>query len=330
MARARLTHGPCLDQTAPTRQEAARPAAVLLQKRAMEMCSEQQAKRRRAKDAKEAARADREQMALQRAEALVRHETLRKKTMELQHALDQERAARVKDTAIRKAKDKWLQTEFPAQLAQRLRGQVLSLPEAQKVKRERMLQLMARENWFRFFPRVNALWECQPKWLQHYCDEKSYVGGGKRAARCSASFACFLEEVYIRHIDEPRCAQQALLKLLDWVFPKSTRYVFVGPRSVHSFLHLNEYVIDKCFVHCVVCLAKWLTPGNWPEGQIDWPPPVPHEVLADIVGEDDNDDDKEPASPPPLPPPGMLTAPSAAAGSGDASASRGRALKGAR
>lgn len=285
--------------------------ARLLQKRALAMQEASAAKRQHAKESDQAARKDCALVAQRTAETKVRHEELRQQNMRESERALRERAARAREMALCKAKDKWIQTQFPMELALRLRRHVTSASPKDKTDLSAMLRNMAKENWFRFLPRVPELWDAQPKWLCRYGEVKSFEGPGSRVVRCSAPFDCFLDEVYIRGVGELKKADQALHTLLHWVLPDSQRYVFQSTsRSFLRFLHLNDYILDKTFVHCVVCLSRWLTPANWPAGLFNWPPAIPPDVLAAAVTEEaEEEPGPVPALPPPLPPPGTLSPP---------------------
>ena len=43
-------------------------------------------------------------------------------------------------------------------------------------------------------------------------------------------------------------------------------------------LHLNDYVLDKAFVSCVICLSKWLKKDDFLQGITEWPPQMPADL----------------------------------------------------
>ena len=43
-------------------------------------------------------------------------------------------------------------------------------------------------------------------------------------------------------------------------------------------LHLNDYVLDKAVVSCVICLSKWLKKDDFPQGITEWPPQMPADL----------------------------------------------------
>ena len=56
-------------------------------------------------------------------------------------------------------------------------------------------------------------------------------------------------------------------------------------------LHLNDYVLDKAFVSCVICLSKWLKKDVFPQGITEWPPQMPADLSrASAAIADDRDD----------------------------------------
>ena len=100
-----------------------------------------------------------------------------------------------------------------------------------------------------------------------------------RSVRCSAVFQCFLDEVAPTGVGMPRDPVATLRDLMGAVAPGSPRHVFTGSRFFLRFLHLHDYILDKAFVACVLCLSRWLRPENWAVGVFAWPPEVPADVV---------------------------------------------------
>ena len=65
------------------------------------------------------------------------------------------------------------------------------------------------------------------------------------------------------------------------------RKIFVGNNSPMKLLHMNDYVIEKTFVHAMIALSKWLGKERFSYGVFgNWPPDPPVDLLggaSDVV-----------------------------------------------
>jgi len=261
-------------------KDASTPVALALHDTAAEKQKHWMEKRREAKDAAKKARLDVEVAAQRKAEALARHEELRLKHTQEQLQWRREEIARRQELEVWKAQQRWLQTEYPSALASQLVRSMAAREPRARATFVRSLQLMATQNWFRFIPRLPLLWEPDKSLLIRCGEVRPFDGHVPRSVRCAAAFDAYLDEVappgFGAAMKDP---VHALHMLLEAVAPGSPRHVFHGPRRFLRFLHICDYVLDKTFVCCVLCLSKWLRPENWPEGVYEWPPAVPADVL---------------------------------------------------
>ena len=95
--------------------------------------------------------------------------------------------------------------------------------------------------------------------------------------RCSAQLDVLLDEVVGSDMKGQKDAVQALRKLLEQTAPGSTSSVFTNKQSLIRILHLNDYVLDKAFVHCILSLSKWLKHDIFPK--VVWPPVAPKDLF---------------------------------------------------
>ena len=72
-----------------------------------------------------------------------------------------------------------------------------------------------------------------------------------------------------------RDASAALVDLFRLCVPNA-REIFKDAFSVPRLFHINGYVMEKAFVYGIICLSKWLGPGDYPCGVFGhWPPELP-------------------------------------------------------
>ena len=235
--------------------------------------------KRKAKEERDKAENDRAAKKQILADTQLRSAELREKNLAETQRQMLEQRVRIEKQTQQDRLERWLQTQYPQQLARRLWISRNALSAEVKLKRTTTLKLMAKQNWFRFMPSSPELYavSLSANWLIRY-GEVNCLEQRKRVVRCSATFAILLDEIYVPHIGESRQPEIALRELFTRIFPDALNYVFIGSRSFLRFLDLNDYVLDKTFVHCVYCLSKWLTRKEWPEGLHEWPPQPPPEL----------------------------------------------------
>ena len=193
----------------------------------------------------------------------------------------------------RQAFVRWVQMQYPQQLAHNLIQAYAKLPPEVKTLRKDRLRDLAKKNWFQYlpaFPEVNIM-SPGANGLVRYTMINNYdKGGAKRAVKCSAQFMQYVDEIYVQRFAENKNAEVALRTLFTLIYPESPNCFFTGTRSFHWFLHVNDYLLDKAFIHCVWSLSKGLRKEEWPEGLYEFPPKPPlgltrHSPAAAVAGQ---------------------------------------------
>ena len=296
------------DGDAKEEKDGATAVAKALQKRALAKQAEDAAKREEARKEERRARADVHIAEQRKAEALARREEDRLNLFRENMRKRKEDMAQREAVANFRAQQNWLQTEYPRDLAEKLMRWAQSKRKEEKLAFQAKLGELSSQNWFRFMPRVPPSWDEDKTALIRYGSVKPLVGSGLRAVRCSPAFDAFLDEVSPPAIAGGKDPIRALERILAVVAPGSPRFVFQRERTFLRFLHLHNYILDKAFVSCIICLSKWLTARYFPKGVFQWPPHAPSHLLTR----------------PPLAPPGDgdLTPPAVACDDGDLSPRR--------
>jgi len=177
-----------------------------------------------------------------------------------------------------KATQKWLQCDYPVQLAVGLMDETRT--PAAKGNFSNMIAAAAKTRCFKRPLLVPDLWAVEYHFLIRYCQMPPPGGGHPRTVRCSAAFEALLATVAPAGTCNDRDAVRSLGTLLDLCAPGSALKAFVGSYTIARLLHLNDYVLDKAFVYGVVCLSKWLSSEHFPQGIYDkWPPAPPPAIL---------------------------------------------------
>ena len=189
-------------------------------------------------------------------------------------------ATRKHNAAHWEASQKWLQTEFPCQLAVTMSAKIASGGEAAKARFKTMISEARLNNHFTRFPNVPELWDPIYDFLIRHGPVEPPHGGHPRNVRCGAQF-----DAYLSQVAPPEFAStggdslRSLTTLLEACAPGSTR-VFVDAHSFIRILHRCDYVLEKSFVFCIIRLSKWLGRERFPQGLYgDWPPAPPPEAL---------------------------------------------------
>ena len=68
--------------------------------------------------------------------------------------------------------------------------------------------------------------------------------------------------------------------MMDKCMPCANQ-IFTGVNEPMKFMHVNDYVIEKAFVHAIYFVSKNLGENYFSWGQHTWPPPVPPEVFGE-------------------------------------------------
>ena len=159
-------------------------------------------------------------------------------------------------------------------------GEIASGGEVAKAIFKTMIREASRNNHFTHFPNVPELWEPIYDFLIRYGQLKPPHGGHPRNVRCGAPFDAYLSQVAPpEFVSTGGDSLRSLSTLLEACAPGSNR-IFVGPHSFTRILHRCDYVLEKSFVFCIICLSKWLGPARFPQGLYgEWPPAPPPGAL---------------------------------------------------
>ena len=265
------------------KEDAKTKTAHILMERGEAIRAEEAKRRRVQQDIEKEDRMDEEERKIQRANAQkAAHEAKLAATVQ-EAALRKQQCADRHFAAVKRAHERWLQTEFPVQLAERCIDAMKKLPRPERETLQKDIENMLQSNVFQRSLRVPFLWEPDTHltypWAQ--VAPPAEVGTRKpRIVRCGMQFQELLTRPGIarkRRVsgNDP---VEALLSLLSHCMPKA-REIFTGSVqcSMLKLLHLNDYVVEKTFVHAVFCLSKWLTRERFPAGLYDdnWPPELP-------------------------------------------------------
>ena len=132
-------------------------------------------------------------------------------------------------------------------------------------------------------PLMPSLWEANLGLLIRHSSIGQFGDGHTRVLRCSASFDAFLDELlgspWEKTEEKTKDALDSLKRLLERSAPGSSTIIFSGRNSLHRMLHLNDYVLDKTYVCCIVLSSKWLRSNRFPNGIYEWPPSLPASLL---------------------------------------------------
>ena len=174
--------------------------------------------------------------------ALVRQGEIRLQIQREALAARREALQRRQDEALRKNKMRWLQAEYPRDLAMRLVEAWENKSSAQKKAFEVTLSEMNKVNWFRFLPRIPPLWEHDASiTLVRHSASRSCDGGPPRNVRYTPSFATFSDEFAPGHILTGKEVAPTLGILLDACGAGFSRHAFSG--GSRSLLRPNHFLI---------------------------------------------------------------------------------------
>ena len=200
----------------------------------------------------------------------------------------QEKQRLRKQEERQKVQERWLQVEFPVELARRCIDWYAALSQIPKHK-ERYTRIIVDRMKDKIFERrlvVRDLWDpvkdYSINWCQHVVRE-SMDGrreGTSHWVKCSAAFHEITNEVLGDGAGGHRHAPGVLEKIFKKIIPKGDVIFGPGSRTSGNFLlgH-NDFIIEKAFVYGVYCLSKWLGQELFPQGIYGvWPPRAPSHI----------------------------------------------------
>ena len=174
------------------------------------------------------------------------------------------------EKAARAAEDaRWLQVDFPLELANRL------IAWHEGLTPDQVASLKARITHLIRFGRIKQEVKAPYFWTEDTrftCALGNVLGVDKarHSVRCSKSFEWLLYKAAWApsgHND----AIQMLHRFWDKVIPDG-RLLFQLRYTSGVLLHDNQYVMEKAFVHGVFIMYRWLGAGWLPGGEFAWPP----------------------------------------------------------
>ncbi len=217
--------------------------------------------RERAAALREARREAERQAALEDVDARKALEDARKgATIARREAL--EAAANIRNAEVERRQDaartrqhaRWLQTEYPVRLAERLLTWRRSLSaEEVAALTDTVRKVLETQRCLRT-AHVPALWE-DDKTVTVVLGDVRLPGGRRVPVRCSKDFEWTLVGGAWAHEARNPEVGWALLKLLDRIVPQGAS-MFRRRYTAQLLLESNDFVAQKAFVHSVILLSK--------------------------------------------------------------------------
>jgi len=265
------------EEASAVAKAAATDTAIVLQKVALAELEQRKKQRQAAKEEQAKAKLDEKLSEQRKAEATERTTALKLQILQAESKAHDKKMAEAAAKESARATEQWMQVEYPRALAKNLISKMSSPADATVFSE--MVKDLGKQNWFRFLPLMPSLWEVNLGLLIRHSGIAQYGDGHPRVVRCSATFDAFLDEVHPIKIGGAKDALDSLRRLLERSAPGSPTIIFGGTKSLHRMLHLNDYVLDKTYVCCIVLISKWLSRKRFPDGVYEWPPKVPASLL---------------------------------------------------
>ena len=183
---------------------------------------------------------------------------------------------------------RWLQTVFPAMLADRFISDFKRLSAGAKKNFGDGVKHLIRTGVFERPVWINDLWGADNSLTHQWLCVKPWNGGPYvRSVRCGLPFAAIID----REAPQPvagRNVQGMFSTLLSKCVPHA-RDIFSGNFAPIRLLHMNDYVLEKTFVYAMIALSKWMGEERFPQGLYgNWPPEPPddlHAAVAEVAAE---------------------------------------------
>ena len=223
-------------------------------------------------------------------------EVLKVRRAEIEKATAEARLANLKqalvnrhDAQARKERDvvdrrfrMWLQTQYPAIVARRCLLIVRDRTPRQKQAWTWFINMKIRDKTFRRQVFVKDLWVSDPAFTQSWAQAASpFSAGQQRVVRCGVCFQQVVKDVHPQ-AHGGHVPVETLFKLFEACGVHRARDIFENAYSPLRMLDANEYVLEKAFLYGIICLSKWLSEDEFPQGVFgDWPPPLPDGLVAE-------------------------------------------------
>ena len=267
-------------------KESATEVTRVLRKRALEQCIED---RKRAKEWQEEERLQSmaaNEVKIRKAEQDEKTHEANRKLLE-QKLINKQAAAVVNRAKLHaKAFQRWVQTTYPAILADECISFLKNMSKDAKKTFGQTVHTMFVARRFERTLHIPDLWTSDKTLTKEWARVKCYStdNGGKavRSVRCGDQFAAIID----REAGEQKKSRNTheMFKILfDKCVPHGHK-IFEGNMQPLKLLHMNDYVIEKAFVYAVISLSKWMGKDMYPCASANWPPKAPDNLLA--VGPD--------------------------------------------
>ena len=183
------------------------------------------------------------------------------------------------DKAAEDQYDRWLQTEFAADLAHRLVASSQVKTHKERTKEAAMVSKCHAEKVFARFPIIPPPWRPNISLYRPFGKVHDETGLGGPAIKVLASSQLMNIVVHLplykKEKGDDHDPIQALNALLRSCFEMS-HLIFNGTWSPYWLLHQSQYILDKAFVRAVIAVSRWLGEERFPDGLYGlWPPPAP-------------------------------------------------------
>ena len=180
--------------------------------------------------------------------------------------------ARRKEAATKAAYDRWLQCDYPNEVAERIVAwrKTLSAVQLQRLTVKIEQLRTCGENEVR--QKLPHLWNKDRKW----CRQVGFVSsmGGRVACRCPGDFEYMLFRD-MKATGKAADVGELFLRLMDNMVPKGRTLFNCGRYTTLDLANFNDGAMHGAFLHAVFLLSKWLGKKAFPEGVHKWPPPAP-------------------------------------------------------
>ena len=179
-----------------------------------------------------------------------------------------------------KAYQRWLQVDYPAELAMELIDLRNALSPAAATGLQALVQDAIHKGRFRRPPIVPHIWEADFSFTAIFGIVVPPEGGKQKQVRCGPALAPLLNKYLPPGAIGKADPTLALKRLLEDILPRADR-IFTDHNGFKNLLKLNEYVMEKTVVYSVYALSKWMGVSGFPQGIYAWPPEGPPHTRID-------------------------------------------------
>ncbi|CAK0909832.1 unnamed protein product [Prorocentrum cordatum] len=251
-----------------------------------------EAQRLREADRQAAREAERERQAAERREEVRVVDAKRQATEARMAALDKAAAARREANerlaleATRRAKERWLQVDYPVMLAERLVAWRRRLPPPEATALQDRVRRLVGSSRVERTIRVPELWVDDKTLTAPRLAASMGALVGPRGARtrvlCTREFEWTLfGQAWATEGGRGGAADAAaaLRRLINQCAPGGAD-LFRRRWQPPALLETCGMVAPKALVYAIILLSTWLGPEAYPEGVHEWPPAIPAAVTA--------------------------------------------------